>query len=318
MIKVIDIAYYQNSLGNGKYGAINFEKMRDAGASKVIIKANDGVWLDRQALRNFKDSKGILDRGAYTYFQASDDPIEQAIVAYQVATQEGEPEEPFAVDLEYNSKYDKKEPNPSDYVYQVNDFLWKIYELDGRVPWVYTRYSFVLSYLPRPDPYIQPSKHDAWFNLSKYLLWLAQYSTDKRVALSQPSYVPLPWFTHHRHQKSADGNNLGSAHGVRSRSIDISEEKDLSNWVYPLPENPNTPPTPGDILWKVIRGPLLVRSSPTTSTSNNVLGSLPTGTEVVEAGIWQDGDNKWLIHDYEGVQAYSAIYYGGVTYMERV
>ena len=71
-----DISTYQDSPAIS--GNVDFHKMRDYGASFVVIKASQGNWNDVDFLTNWHNSKGVLPRSSYHYFDNRFDPKVQA------------------------------------------------------------------------------------------------------------------------------------------------------------------------------------------------------------------------------------------------
>ena len=216
---ICDVSYYQNTIDskNRIYGAIDWWKMATR-ANGVIIRAGFGSNLDIQFVRNWNDSKGVLKRGAYWYFKADTSPIIQAELLLQFAQ---EPELPLAVDLEWRQSIDGLAAKPgAKYLGQVMEFLSTI-EAAKHKPVIYSSMGHILSYLPRPGN--TSTNYDMWAHLGDYDLWLAQYSKDPRITLAAPN-VPQPWIDYRLWQCSADGNGLGKAYGVYSKSIDLNRE----------------------------------------------------------------------------------------------
>jgi GH25 family lysozyme M1 (1,4-beta-N-acetylmuramidase) len=73
-----DVSYWQDN--NTTPQGINFQTMRDSGASFVIIRTSYGATVDEDAAYNLQASKGILPRGVYHYWWNTVTPEAQADV----------------------------------------------------------------------------------------------------------------------------------------------------------------------------------------------------------------------------------------------
>lgn len=208
---ICDVSYYQ--------GVIDWHKMAGRAAG-VIIRAGFGLSLDPLFVKNWQDSKEVIQRGAYWYFRADKSPTEQANLLLRYAT---EPDLPLVIDLEWRQSTDGIAAKPGYlYLAQVTEFL-KVLVDAGHWPVIYSSYGHILSYLPRPAA--RTLAYEAWADLAGYRLWLAQYSKDARITLPAPN-VPQPWINYWMWQCVADGNGLGPMFGASSKAIDLNRE----NW----------------------------------------------------------------------------------------
>lgn len=226
---VTDISFYQNQPKAGVYLPIDWMRMVDQGAQAVYIKASQGLWPDRQFIRNWTDSAGIIERDPYHFFNPSTDPIKQAAFFHgMILEAQDRAKSPFPevltpmADFEYYAKLGAEyKPNPLTYLDKVTDFIGALIDYGYSTPVFYSNYSHILTYLPMPNKTTAPVRYDRWANLARCPLMIAQYHTQKVITLSGPN-VPRPWVECLGHQCSADGNGLGRAYGVHSNSIDVS------------------------------------------------------------------------------------------------
>lgn len=216
---VADISKYQNQVSSNPvvYKPIDFATM-ECQVAAVIIRMGYGLTLDPCFLTNYAGASRLF-RGTYQYFLAGENAIEQAKFHLKYASPPEEHEYPPCIDLEWSSKYDGAKNRPgANYLTQVTDYL-KVLEDAGHRPVIYSRYTHILQYLPKPEA--GTKAYDLWATLSNYRLWLAQYAKDARITLAGPN-VPRPWVSYWMWQTSADGNGLGHSYGVHSDSIDIN------------------------------------------------------------------------------------------------
>jgi len=209
-----DVSYWQNQPSQAVYKPIDWQKMKRQ-ADGVIIRAGYGSMLDRQFVRNWADSKDIIQRGAYWYFLANVPAKQQAETLLRWAT---EPELFLAIDCEWRQSTDgiASKPVIGLYVEQVYEFLTTL-ENAGHSPWVYSNWSTILSYLPRPLS--SSPDYEKWLYIGRCNLWLAQYETSKKKTLAGPN-VPEPWIDWDLWQVTDKGPGFG--YGVHSASIDLN------------------------------------------------------------------------------------------------
>jgi GH25 family lysozyme M1 (1,4-beta-N-acetylmuramidase) len=81
-----DLSKYQDSPATP--AVIDFQKMRDFGASFVIIRVGQGNFIDRVWKTNATNAKGILPRGAYWFFDPYYSPIIQADMCLEAVLSE--------------------------------------------------------------------------------------------------------------------------------------------------------------------------------------------------------------------------------------
>ncbi len=96
--KGVDISFYQKN--------VNFEVMASRGVERVYIRAAYGTRKDIRFEENWGKSQGVIaERGVYMYYLASIDAEKQAQNLYEIVSAAGGemPDQPVALDLEYNS-----------------------------------------------------------------------------------------------------------------------------------------------------------------------------------------------------------------------
>jgi GH25 family lysozyme M1 (1,4-beta-N-acetylmuramidase) len=223
-----DISYYQNQPKEAVYLPIDWAQMVTQGATGTYIKASQGLWPDRQFIRNWVDSAGTIDRGPYHFFEPDKDPIKQAEFFHGMITKaQSEAHMTYfelapMLDLEWLEKFGlARKPNPLTYLDKVTDFIGALMDYGYERPVIYSNYSHILTFLPMPSKATAPARYDKWAALGLYRLWIAQYHAQKVITLAGPN-VPRPWVDWAIWQCSADGNGLGRAYGVHSPSIDLS------------------------------------------------------------------------------------------------
>jgi lysozyme len=100
-----DVSLYQDPPATPQH--IDFEKMRAAGASFVILRAGQNSWIDPSFAFNYKAAKAAgLPRGIYWFYDSRSTPESQATLCLSLAS--GDPPElGFWLDLEesYNGPY---------------------------------------------------------------------------------------------------------------------------------------------------------------------------------------------------------------------
>ncbi|CAN2184011.1 Acm Lyzozyme M1 (1,4-beta-N-acetylmuramidase) [Candidatus Nanopelagicaceae bacterium] len=199
-----DISRWQHP--NGK--AINFEKMRAAGVSFVMIKASDTRdESDQMALKYVKmDRDGAQAAGIHTGFYhyatlpnsespsvIRKDAINQAQkVVWRIGSLGGfnEMDLPYALDLENNcvswssSGACRKYASRTAVTLFAKTFLKTVKTKTGRTPIFYSYPNFLERAMNRDK------------ELSTYPLWLAQYSIDPAKPENKPNVKPGGCFVH--------------------------------------------------------------------------------------------------------------------------
>jgi lysozyme len=169
-----DVSFYQDAPTTARQ--IDFEKMKAAGASFVIIKAGQRDYADPDFLYNWREAKRVgIPRGSYWFYDSREDPKKQAEKWWSLL--ESDPGElVHALDLEenYNGPW-------RDWSYWY-DFLYRFQTLSGLVNQylpIYTGFYYWTEHAPT-----NAASRD-WFK--RYPLWLANYNPQAEVR------VPAPW-----------------------------------------------------------------------------------------------------------------------------
>lgn len=140
-----------------------------------ICKATEGVsYIDPDFVTNWKtlQQKGLI-RGAYHFYEMSDDPQAQAQYYYEQLKGHSDTRQmTYIVDIEAGSLAGGE--TAASITQALQTFLTKLESLTDKTPMVYTNYAFANQYLTDPA-------------LAKYPLWLAEYSGQ-----ASPS-IPTAW-----------------------------------------------------------------------------------------------------------------------------
>ena len=139
--------------------------------SFVFIKATEGeTFIDNTFSDRWRELKTLgIKRGAYHFFRSNKNPISQARHFCRIMGELGLNDMAPVLDIETMDKQSK-----ANVKHSCKLFLDEVELITGRVPIVYSYYSF-----------LRALEFDSGF--SKYPLWLARYS-DKPTTT-----VPLPW-----------------------------------------------------------------------------------------------------------------------------
>ena len=179
-------------------GIVDFAKAKAAGASFAFIKASQQV-ADAKFTINWKNSKGILPRGAYHYLDWRMSEILQANLFCSLLA--GDPGElPPVLDLEMNPAPSGVMPNIVQS--RAMNFLAAVEKATGKIPMIYTGYYYWVQW---------GSQSAGW---SHYPLWLPWYATENVIK------SPPPWknWTFWQYTDRADGEMFG----CQSKGVDMS------------------------------------------------------------------------------------------------
>ena len=196
--------------------SINFGTMYAAGAKFWITKATDAyiaspIQYEDSKFMTFSKAAhdhGKLLTGCYHWLQASIDP-KVAADFYLERYNRFDFDFPAVLDFEEASVL--KTLKFSDYAWRAQVWLEYVNEKTGRLPIVYTGKWFM--------DYFKP-EYTAW--MSKYPLWVADYTAFSNNVLKKPYYMPKPWTKQAIWQFSADGNGRGKEFGTAGNDIDLN------------------------------------------------------------------------------------------------
>lgn len=150
-VKGIDVSHYQ--------GTINWDKVASDGVKFTYIKATGGKgFIDPEFKKNWNGSRESgLSRGAYHFFYAAEDPIEQAKHFLNVVGEFKRNDLPPVLDVEITDHIDTENLRT-----RVLDWLKYVHEKTGKRPVIYSDIAFL-------DEHLNSTK------LSEYPLWVADY-----------------------------------------------------------------------------------------------------------------------------------------------
>lgn len=197
-----DVSFYQDDPTTPKW--IDFQKMRDAGATFVIIRAGQNLWEDNEFDISWKASKGILPRGSYWFYDSRIDPKLQARKWMQCFADPADLGElPLWCDFEDNYH------GPFSGWRHWYTFIEELKRLaPGKEIGIYTGYYYwkentLAAGIPTASlNYFQP-----------FPLWIAHYG------VAEPM-IPKPWTTWTFWQITSKGD--GGLYGVESLNIDMN------------------------------------------------------------------------------------------------
>lgn len=218
-----DVSFYQDIDTTPQ--KIDFMKMRNYGASFVIVRTGQYTYQDEDFKDNWANAKAAgIPRGSYWFCDADSTGVSQArLYANLLGNDRGEGIH-FA-DFEGGSWTNWKE------LYNfISEFQYKTGLPNDRVG-IYTGYYYWKKYGP------QTAAERKWFG--KYPLWLAWYSSNPLSVL-----VPEPWTEVVLWQDAIHTNGLEV--GVESREIDHDKFNGNSDtFIRFFGQEPVTPPPTG-------------------------------------------------------------------------
>jgi lysozyme len=299
-----DISFYQDAAGTPQM--VNFNTMKAAGASYVIIKAGQRTYPDPDFVHNWKEAKAAgMPRGSYWFYDSREDPKKQA-QKYWSLLQDDPGELIHAADWEenYNGSFRNWQ-----YFY---DFLFWFQDYSkfphDRIP-VYTNYFYWLEHAPTNVLSLQ------WFK--RHPLWIASYGAQTGVK------IPPPWTECILWQYGTP--SVGIQYGAESLEIDMNvwngdlesfkKYFGLSGEVIPPPAEP--PTEPGAIMsrYTITTPSAGARLRPNHDTNNTAHGTIPGGTVLASdedfvanvAQAYQYVGDRWAKVSY----AFNSITYVG-------
>lgn len=225
-----DVSFYQDN--NETPQQIDFVKMKNYGASFVVVKVGQNNFKDSDFDYNWKKAKEAgLPRAAYWFLDVYTSGKSQAQLCWSILKSDP-PEGPIFVDFEKNLQGLIANWG------EVYNFIVELQSLSG-LPnekiGIYTGYYIWIDYGPADK-----SQKD-WFK--KYLLWLAWYSSNPSIVS-----VPYPWTECIIWQDGTPA--IGLSVGVESKEIDHDKlnggvDKLLSIFGVPVPQATHTQPFAG-------------------------------------------------------------------------
>lgn len=174
MALIVDISKWQNDIHSPQY--VDFAQMKAKGVSGVIMKAGQGLYLDRDFIENWARAKSAgMPRGVYWYYDNRVDPIRQAELLVKSAAL-GQAELGIWLDLE-----DRQEGTNKGWK-NWYAFLSKVKEMVPQtLIGIYTGYYYFKEFTEAsriPKPSLD------WFK--QFPLWIAAYKTGAPL-------IPKPW-----------------------------------------------------------------------------------------------------------------------------
>jgi GH25 family lysozyme M1 (1,4-beta-N-acetylmuramidase) len=188
-------------------GNIDFAKMRDYGASFVVIKASQGDFADVDFVTNWKNAKGVLPRSSYHYYDNRYDPKVQARKYTDVLRTDSEGI--YWLDLE-----DRSAATFAGWR-KWYDFLEEMKILTPGIKLgIYTNFYYWVEYLRfATDLQLDYFK--------QYPLWLASYPEDPFHPDYRNILCPPPWDSPLILQSGTPAIGLDA--GVESKDIDYNQ-----------------------------------------------------------------------------------------------
>ncbi len=161
-ISGIDVSHFQ--------GLINWPRVAKSHVRFAYIKATNGNdFIDPEFNKNWHELRATtLYRGAYHFFLAADDPVEQAKHFVNTVGKLRDNDLPPMLDIEISDHISNQQLEQRALIW-----LKTVEELSGRTPIVYTDNGFADSILTKAE-------------FAKYPLWIAEYS-------DSVSTLPSPW-----------------------------------------------------------------------------------------------------------------------------
>ncbi len=221
---LFDISHWQGY--PPAFPAVDFRKMRNYGASAVIIKASQRNYVDPAFYVNWQAAKGILPRATYHFYDNTYSAIAQAKIYWEII--KDDLEGVCWLDLE-----DKTAGGYHGWRYWY-DFL-EVFKMLSSLPddriGIYSAYYFWFGEMLNTNA----SQRDYF---RRYPLWLADYGRKGSDPL-KPDFlskvVPKPWRDQDVVMVQTGTPTIGLAAGVSSLEIDLNYfngDRDRFNRVF--------------------------------------------------------------------------------------
>lgn len=199
-----DISMYQDD--NTTPQKVNFQKMKDAGADFVILRAGQNTWRDPDFLDYRAAVRDILPWGAYWFYDSRSSPESQAELFWSTVAEIP----PLCLVGDYEERYGGIYTGWRNF----KKFLIRLQELskiDDDHLWIYSAFYYWMDHSPQDQPL------ELEF-FKRYPYWHAQYT------ISSTLLIPKPWHgvigQPIAHQFTDSGN--GPVYGVESQNIDLN------------------------------------------------------------------------------------------------
>lgn len=270
-----DVSWYQDI--NSTPQKIDFKKMKDYGASFVIIKVGQFIYADEDFRDNWKNAKEAgLPRGAY-FFGDKDASGKSQAQKFWNLIKDDLPEGPVFVDFENGSWTDWNE------LYNFLVEFQTLSKFPNEKIGIYTGYYWWREHVP--------ALKAQWFG--KFLLWEAWYTDIPEEVL-----IPFPWTELLLWQSGTPA--IGSEVGVESKEVDYDVfNGDEDKFKSFFGQNPNTPPEePMVILYYAdLKAGLTSNVRSTPGLNNTPIGQLtgPVTISIVSEKTTMDGYDWYQI-----------------------
>lgn len=222
---VPDVSFWQDR--NDTARGIDFAMMNSNKASGVIIRAGQNTWDDEDFRTNWKNSKGIMPRGAYWFYDSRSAPLTQAARLADLIRDD-------LPEMEVWADFEENYGGPFKGWRHFAVFVAEVQRLLPTVKiGIYSGYFYWLA--NSPNPLTEKASLD-WF--AQFPLWLAWYNPNPSVV-----QIPKPWKQLLYWQYVAK-NNQGLKYGVESADIDLSYFQGTPEEFKAKYNSTQTPPPP--------------------------------------------------------------------------
>lgn len=263
---------------------IDFAKMRNYGASFVIVKTGQGAAADQDFVRNWQDAKAAgIPRGSYWFYDPRYSPQSQAAKWWSLIKNDL-PEGRLWLDLEHPASWGGSFGTWQSWKIMLDE----IKRLSGLRIGIYTGYY-----------YWKDKTVGADLNYFKqYALWLAWYT---------PSYfnvsVPAPWTAVTLWQNGTPA--IGYAAGVESLEIDYNKfngtQEQFTTEFGGLAQPPPPPPPPtGDTMLQCKTRVQVKVFNAINGTQTRLIGANVTFNALELVGDWLKLPTGEYVNIYKG------------------